>query len=131
MTSLEYNFIKNNIIHANKYYSKFIRGSGIRLNCISPEVYFSNHGKKFVNNYSKNTNNNSMLDKEDLNTIVEYLISDGSRKITGQNIVVDDGSLMIRNFNKANIYKRFNNFVFNNSNNFYYNIHGAIYKNDL
>ena len=35
---------------------------------------------------------------------------------------------MIRNFNKANIYKRFNNFVFNNSNNFYYNIHGAIYK---
>ena len=32
-----------------------------------------------------------MLDKEDLNTIVEYLISDGSRKITGQNIVVDDG----------------------------------------
>ena len=91
LTSLEYNFIKNNIIHANKYYSKFIRGSGIRLNCISPGGIFDNHGKKFVNNYSKNTNNNSMLDKEDLNTIVEYLISDGSKKITGQNIVVDDG----------------------------------------
>ena len=37
---------------------------------------------------------------------------------------------MIETSNKANIYKRFNNFVFNNSNNFYYNIHGAIYKND-
>ncbi len=91
LTSLEYNFIKNNILHANKYYSKLIRGSGIRLNCISPGGVFDGHNTTFVKKYSKNTNNNSMLDTEDLCSTVEHLLLDGSKKITGQNIIIDDG----------------------------------------
>ena len=91
LTSLEYNFIKSNIIHANKYYSKLIRGSGIRLNCISPGGVFDGHNASFVKKYSRNTNNNSMLNPEDLCSIVEHFILDGSRRVTGQNIIIDDG----------------------------------------
>ena len=48
LTSLEYNFIKNNIIHATKYYAKLIRGSGIKINCVSPGGVFDNQNKNLL-----------------------------------------------------------------------------------
>ena len=93
LTSLEYNFIKNNIIQATQYYAKYIRGSGIKINSISPGGVYDNHSKNFVKKYSNYTNHNSMLSASDVVSLVEFL-SLGKHKITGQNIIFDDGFIL-------------------------------------
>lgn len=91
ITPIEYNFIKSSIIHMNKYFAKYVLGSGIRLNTISPGGVFDNQNKSFVKKYSAHCNNNKMLNSEDINGIINFLISENSQKITGQNIIIDDG----------------------------------------
>jgi len=47
--------------------------------------------KKFVVNYGKFTSSGTMLNKKDVTKTVLFLLSSGSDKITGQNIIIDDG----------------------------------------
>ena len=91
LTPLEYGLIKQNIVYISKYFAKYVIGSGISINCISPGGVFDNQNKSFVKNYSKLTNLRGMMFKTDFNKIIEFLINSQPLKITGQNFIIDDG----------------------------------------
>ena len=91
LTPLDYNFVKNNIINMSKYFAKKYLGSRIRINAISPGGVFDNNEKNFVKRYAKYTNYKSMLDPLEVAELTFFLSSEKSKKITGQNFIIDDG----------------------------------------
>jgi len=90
-TPVEYAAIKSGLIHLTKYMAKYFKGENIRVNAISPGGVLDGQPEKFLNAYRQLCLEKGMLDKGDLNGTVVFLLSDMSKYINGQNIVVDDG----------------------------------------
>lgn len=88
---VEYAAIKSGLLHLTKYMAKYFKGMNIRVNAISPGGIFDNQPEQFLTNYKKQCLNKGMLDKNDLKGTLVYLLSDMSRYVNGQNIIVDDG----------------------------------------
>lgn len=88
---VEYAAIKSGVLHLTKYFSKYYKGQNIRFNCISPGGVQNNQHPDFIKKYNSYGMNKGMLDKEDLTGTLLFLVSDASKYINGQNIVVDDG----------------------------------------
>jgi NAD(P)-dependent dehydrogenase (short-subunit alcohol dehydrogenase family) len=88
---VEYAAIKSGLIHLTKYMAKYFKGMNIKVNTLSPGGIFDNQDKKFVKQYKDVCLNKGMLDKSDLKGTLVYLLSDMSKYVNGQNIVVDDG----------------------------------------
>jgi len=92
MTSpIEYSAIKSGIISVTKYLAKYYKKKGIRINCISPGGIKDKQPKLFIKRYKTSCNSKGLLDSSDLNGLVLFLLSDHSKYITGQNLVIDDG----------------------------------------
>ena len=88
---VEYAAIKSALIHLTKYMAKYFKGMNIRVNLLSPGGIFDNQPKEFLEKYNQYCLNKGMLDKSDLKGTLVYLLSDMSKFVNGQNIVVDDG----------------------------------------
>jgi NAD(P)-dependent dehydrogenase (short-subunit alcohol dehydrogenase family) len=88
---VEYACIKSAIVHLTKYMAKYFKGQNIRFNCISPGGIFADQPQDFIKNYNKYALSKGILNKEDIVGTVIFLLSDTSKFINGQNIVVDDG----------------------------------------
>ena len=88
---VEYAVIKSGLIHLTKYMAKYFKGMNIRVNALSPGGVFDNQPEAFLKAYKKQCLNKGMLDKSDLKGTLVYLLSDMSKYVNGQNIVVDDG----------------------------------------
>ena len=91
VSPIEYSAIKSGLISVTRYLAKYYQGMNIRVNCISPGGILDNQPKEFIQKYRAACNDKGMLDAEDLNGSIVYLLSDYSRYVTGQNIIVDDG----------------------------------------
>tara|TARA_B100001057_G_scaffold466673_1_gene524034 strand:+ start:979 stop:1725 length:747 start_codon:yes stop_codon:yes gene_type:complete len=92
MTSpIEYSIIKSGIISMVKYLSKYHRNKNIKINSISPGGIKNNQNKLFQNRYRRDCNDKGLLEPNDLVGIVNFLISDSSKYINGQNLIIDDG----------------------------------------
>jgi len=63
----------------------------IRTNSISPGGIYTGQNKKFVKLYSSKVPLKRMGEFSDLNDVLCFMCSDGSKYINGQNIVVDGG----------------------------------------
>jgi NAD(P)-dependent dehydrogenase (short-subunit alcohol dehydrogenase family) len=87
---LQYTVSKSSIITLTKYFSKFFLKKKININTISPGGVFDYQHKVFLRNYKKFCAN-GMLKNNDLNGVVQFLLSNNSKNLYGQNIVVDDG----------------------------------------
>ena len=61
------------------------------MNCISPGGIRNNQPNIFIENYNSSCNSKGLLDSEDLTGLILFLISDKSKYINGQNIIIDDG----------------------------------------
>ncbi len=88
---VEYAVIKTGLIHLTKYMAKYFSGMNIRVNTLSPGGILDAQPDKFLNAYNAQCSSKGMLDKKDLNSSLLYLLSDLSKYVNGQNIVVDDG----------------------------------------
>ena len=88
---VEYAAIKSAIIHLDKYVAKYINNSLFRVNSVSPGGILDGQALEFINKYNKETHGTGMLNIEDVMGAVKFLLSDNSRYISGQNIIVDDG----------------------------------------
>ena len=88
---IHYAAIKSALIHLTGYYAKYYKGKNIRFNTISPGGIANDHEANFSNQYKEYTLNKGLLDSEDILGSVEYLISDKSKYVNGQNIIIDDG----------------------------------------
>ena len=91
---VEYSVIKSGLIHLTKYMAKYFKGMNIRVNTISPGGILDNQPESFLNKYNDSCSTVGMLDKKDLNGTLVYLLSDMSKYVNGQNIIIDDGFIL-------------------------------------
>ena len=75
-----YGASKAAVINLTKYFAAYM----------APDI-FNNQDSNFVDKYSKKVPMNRMGNENELLSSFEYLISDSSSYVTGQNIVVDGG----------------------------------------
>jgi NAD(P)-dependent dehydrogenase (short-subunit alcohol dehydrogenase family) len=88
---IEYAAIKAAVIHMTRYFAQYTKGQGIRVNCISPGGVLDGQPASFLDAYREYAGEKGMLAPGDLVGALLFLLSDASRYINGQNIVVDDG----------------------------------------
>lgn len=88
---VEYAAIKSGLIHLTKYMAKYFKGLNIKVNAISPGGIFDEQNEIFLKQYKDECLNKGMLDKSDLKGTLVYLLSDLSKYVNGQNLIVDDG----------------------------------------
>lgn len=88
---VEYAAIKSAIQHLSKYVVAYVNDSRFRINLVSPGGLFDNQSDIFCQAYKQQTCGTGMLDVSDVVGSIMFLLSDQSRYVTGQNIVVDDG----------------------------------------
>lgn len=91
ISPVEYTAIKFSLTGIIKYFAKFYGKFGINFNCISPGGILNNQPRKFLKKYKQSCLTKGMLNPDDLNSTLELLISENSKSINGQNIIVDDG----------------------------------------
>ena len=85
-----YTISKFGVIGMTKYLAVHLAPK-IRVNCISPGGIYQNQSKEFIKKYSKLTPMGRMMKKEEVNGLVDYLCSDKSSYVTGENFVMDGG----------------------------------------
>jgi len=88
---VEYAAIKSGLIHLTKYMAKYFKGMNIKVNTLSPGGILNNQPQEFLDKYNSFATSKGMLKAEDLKGSLVYLLSDMSKYVNGQNIVVDDG----------------------------------------
>lgn len=88
---IEYAAIKSALVHLTKYLAQYFKGDNIRVNCISPGGILDGQPIEFLKRYNSFAASKGMLDAKDIQGVLLFLLSDMSKYINGQNIVVDDG----------------------------------------
>ena len=87
---VEYAAIKSAVIHLTKYMAKYLKGSHIRVNSISPGGILDKQPEDFLEAYKKLCADKGMLDPVDITDALLFLISDMASYVNGHNLVVDD-----------------------------------------
>jgi NAD(P)-dependent dehydrogenase (short-subunit alcohol dehydrogenase family) len=90
-----YSAIKGGIINLTRYLASYFGEYGIRVNSVSPGGIFDNQNKTFVDNYIKKVPLKRMGKPDDISPAIVFLISDQSRYITGQNMIIDGGLTIV------------------------------------
>lgn len=88
---VEYAAIKSALLHLNKYVISYVKDSRFRINAVSPGGIYDNQPEIFCEAYKKHTHGAGMLPVSEIIGSILFLLSDNSRYVTGQNIIVDDG----------------------------------------
>ncbi|HUX91570.1 MAG TPA: oxidoreductase [Gallionellaceae bacterium] len=88
---VEYAAIKSSVIQLTRYFAQYFKGEGIRVNSLSPGGILDRQPEAFLQKYNSYCNGKGMLDPQDVNGSLLYLLSDASKYITGQNLIIDDG----------------------------------------
>ncbi len=94
VSPIEYSAIKSGIISITKYLAKYCKNQNIRVNCISPGGILDNQPEVFLEKYNSTCSSKGMMDAQDLNGTIVYLLSNMSKYINGQNIIIDDGWIL-------------------------------------
>jgi NAD(P)-dependent dehydrogenase (short-subunit alcohol dehydrogenase family) len=88
---VEYTAIKSGIISVVKYFAKCYKKKGIAVNSVSPGGILDSQSKKFIKNYLNECGTKGLLNPNDIVGPISYLLSDYSKYINGQNLIIDDG----------------------------------------
>jgi nucleoside-diphosphate-sugar epimerase len=89
--SLSYCISKHAMEGLTKYYAALYAEKNIRINNIRVGGVENNQPKNFINNFLKKTPNKKMLTKNDLAYLVDFLCSEKSKNIVGENINLEGG----------------------------------------
>jgi NAD(P)-dependent dehydrogenase (short-subunit alcohol dehydrogenase family) len=87
----EYAAIKAGIIQLTRYFAQYYRRNGIRCNALAPGGIRDNQPEEFTTKYDAMCGTKGLLDPADLMGAITFLLSDASKFMTGQTLVVDDG----------------------------------------
>ena len=89
---IEYSASKSAIISMSRYFAKYLSGRKIRVNCISPGgIKEDEQSSIFADRYRSSCINKGLLDASDLVGTLMFLISDQSKYMNGQNVILHDG----------------------------------------
>ena len=91
VSPIEYSAIKAGIISITCYLAKYCKNQNIRVNCISPGGILDKQPESFLKKYRSSCQSKGMLDAGDITGALIFLLSEKSKYVTGQNIIVDDG----------------------------------------
>lgn len=88
---VEYAVIKSGVLQLTRYLARYLAGNNIRVNAISPGGIEDAQPQVFQEAYRAFCLNKGMLGASDVSGALIFLLSDMSRFVNGQNLVVDDG----------------------------------------
>ena len=88
---ITYPVIKTGLIGLTKYLATYWIDEGIRCNAFSPGGVKENQSKKFLNNVKKLIPMKRMANKDEYHSVIQFLCSDASSYLNGQNILMDGG----------------------------------------
>lgn len=86
-----YSVIKAGLVGLTKYLSTYWAGRGVRANALSPGGVFNGQGEEFVQRLSALIPMGRMAQLDEYHSAVQFLCSDASAYMNGQNIVMDGG----------------------------------------
>jgi NAD(P)-dependent dehydrogenase (short-subunit alcohol dehydrogenase family) len=86
-----YSVIKTGLIGLTRYLATYWAEKGIRCNALSPGGVFNGQGDDFVKRLSNLIPLARMASREEYRAAVQFLCSDASGYMNGQNIVIDGG----------------------------------------
>lgn len=86
-----YSVIKAGLIGLTRYLATYWAEQGVRCNALSPGGVFNGQGDEFVHRLSSLIPLGRMADKHEYRAAVQFLCSDASEYMNGQNIVMDGG----------------------------------------
>ena len=90
-----YSVIKHGLIGLTKYLATYWASKGIRVNAISPGGVFNNQNKIFVKKIKKLIPMSRMAKIDEYREAIQFLCSDASSYMTGQNLIIDGGRSII------------------------------------
>lgn len=88
---VEYAAIKAAVINLTRYMASYFKGSGVRVNSLSPGGILDKQPDAFISAYRRYCSDKGMLEPKDIVPALIFLLSDGARYVNGQNLLVDDG----------------------------------------
>jgi len=88
---ISYSVIKSGLIGMTKYVATYWADKGVRCNALSPGGVYNNQDKEFVKKISKLIPLNRMAKLDEYQSAIQFLCSDASSYLNGQNIVMDGG----------------------------------------
>ena len=88
---ITYSVIKTGLIGLTRYVATYWNDKKIRCNALSPGGIKNDQGDVFVSEISKLIPLGRMAEKDEYRSAIQFLCSDASSYMTGQNIVIDGG----------------------------------------
>lgn len=86
-----YSVIKHGLIGMTRYLSTYWNLHGIRCNALSPGPVENNQAKIFIKKLKKEIPLNRLARKDEYSAAIQFLCTDASSYMTGQNVVIDGG----------------------------------------
>ena len=86
-----YSVIKAGLVGLTKYLATYWPEEGVRCNALSPGGIYNGQGNDFVSRVESLIPMGRMAEKDEYRSTVQYMCSDASTYMNGQNIVVDGG----------------------------------------
>tara|TARA_B100000989_G_scaffold289327_1_gene261006 strand:+ start:1126 stop:1959 length:834 start_codon:yes stop_codon:yes gene_type:complete len=88
---VSYSVIKSGLIGLTRYIATYWAEKGIRCNALSPGGVYTNQNKEFTNKLSYLIPMGRMANISEYRSTIQYMCSDASSYMNGQNIVIDGG----------------------------------------
>ena len=86
-----YSVIKSALVGLTKYLSTYWLDGNVRANALSPGGVFLDQPSEFVKKIEKLIPMGRMANIDEYKAAIQFLCSDDSRYMTGQNIIIDGG----------------------------------------
>ena len=86
-----YSVIKTGLIGLTRYLATYWADRGVRANALSPGGVYHGQGDQFVQRLSSLIPLGRMAYREEYRSAIQFLCSDASSYMTGQNIIIDGG----------------------------------------
>ena len=86
-----YSVIKHGLLGLTKYLATYWHNKKIRCNSISPGPVENNQSKNFIKKLKKQIPLNRLAKKDEYIAAIQFLCSDASSYMTGQNLIIDGG----------------------------------------
>lgn len=88
---VSYSVVKTGLIGLTRYLAAYWASKNVRVNALSPGGVFNDHPEEFVTRLSNLIPMGRMARKDEYRQAVQFLCSDASSYMTGQNLVIDGG----------------------------------------
>ena len=88
---ITYSVIKSGLVGMTRYLATYWNESNVRVNAISPGGVYDNQDPEFVNRLTRLIPLGRMAQPDEYRSAIQFLCSDASSYMTGQNLVIDGG----------------------------------------